>query len=44
MAGATVKDNQELAGRKTVTMSARYARLSTDHKLAVIDRIASVRD
>jgi integrase len=44
MAGARIKDIQELAGHKTVTMSARYAHLSPDHKLAVIDRIASVGD
>jgi hypothetical protein len=41
MAGATIKEIQELAGHKTVTMSARYAHLSPDHKLAVIDRIAA---
>ena len=41
MAGATIKEIQELAGHKTITMSARYAHLSPDHKLSVIDRIAS---
>jgi site-specific recombinase XerD len=41
MAGATIKEIQELAGHKTITMSARYAHLSPDHKLAVIDRIAT---
>jgi|ERR1035437_2748238 hypothetical protein len=41
MAGATIKEIQELAGHKTITMSARYAQLSPDHKLSVIDRIAS---
>jgi integrase len=41
MAGATIKEIQELAGHKTITMSARYAHLSPDHKLAVIDRIAA---
>jgi len=41
MAGATIKESQELAGHKTITMSARYAHLSPDHKLSVIDRIAS---
>jgi integrase len=41
MAGATIKDIQELAGHKTITMSARYSHLSPDHKLSVIDRISS---
>jgi integrase len=41
MAGATIKEIQELAGHKTISMSARYAHLSPDHKLSVIDRISS---
>jgi hypothetical protein len=41
MAGATIKEIQELAGHKTITISARYAHLSPDHKLSVIDRIAA---
>lgn len=41
MAGASIKEIQELAGHKTITMSARYAHLSPDHKLAVIDRISA---
>ena len=41
MAGATIKEIQELAGHKTISMSARYAHLSPDHKLSVIERIAS---
>jgi site-specific recombinase XerC len=41
MAGATIKEIQEVAGHKTITMSARYAHLSPDHKLSVIDRIAA---
>ena len=41
MAGATIKEIQELAGHKTITMSARNAHLSPDHKLSVIDRIAA---
>jgi integrase len=41
MKGATIKEIQELAGHKTITMSARYAHLSPDHKLSVIDRISS---
>jgi hypothetical protein len=40
MKGATIKDIQELAGHKSITISARYAHLSPDHELAVIDRIA----
>ena len=40
MTGATIKEIQELAGHKTITMSARYAHLSPDHKLSVIERIA----
>ena len=39
MAGTTIKEIQELAGHKTITMSARYAHLSPDHKLSVLDRI-----
>ena len=41
MGEVTGKEIQELAGHKTITMSARYAHLSPDHKLAVIDCIAS---
>lgn len=41
MAGATIKEIQELAGHKTITMSARYSHLSPSHKLSVIDRIAT---
>ena len=41
MAGATIKEIQELAGHKTITMSARYAHLSPYHKLSVIERIAA---
>jgi site-specific recombinase XerD len=40
MAGATIKEIQELAGHKTITMSARYAHLSPDHRLSVIERIS----
>ena len=40
MAGATLKEIQELAGHKTITMSARYAHLSPDHKLSVVDRLS----
>jgi site-specific recombinase XerD len=41
MAGATIKEIQELAGHKTITMSARYSHLSPEHRLSVIDRISS---
>jgi site-specific recombinase XerD len=43
MAGAIIKEIQELAGHKAITMSARYAHLSPDHKQSVIDRISSGR-
>jgi integrase len=41
MAGATIKEIQELAGHRTITISARYAHLSPDHKLSVLDRITA---
>ncbi len=41
MAGASIKEIQELAGHKTITMSARYAHLSPDHKLSVVERITA---
>ena len=41
MAGASIKEIQELAGHKTITMSARYSHLSPAHKLSVVDRITS---
>ncbi len=41
MAGAPIKEIQELAGHKTITLSARHAHLSPDHKLSVIDRITT---
>jgi hypothetical protein len=41
MAGASIKKIQELAGHKTITMSARYSHLSPEHRLSVIDQIAS---
>jgi len=40
MASATIKEIQELAGHKTITMSARYSHLSPERRLLVIDRIA----
>ena len=42
MTGASIKDIQELAGHKTVTISARYAHLSPDHKRSVINRLSLV--
>jgi site-specific recombinase XerD len=41
MAGASIKEIQELAGHKTITMSARYSHLSPEHRLSVIDKISS---
>jgi len=40
MAGTTIKEIQEAAGHKTITMSARYSHLSPEHKLSVVERIA----
>jgi hypothetical protein len=42
MAGASIKEIQEVAGRKTITMSARNGHLSPEHRPSVIDRIATV--
>ena len=42
MAGASIKEIQELARHKIITMSARCSHLSPEHRLSVIDRIASV--
>jgi hypothetical protein len=41
-AGASIKEILELAGHKTITMSAHYSHLSPEHRLSVIDRIATV--
>jgi len=41
MAGASIKEIQEAAGHKTITMAARYSHLSPAHKLSVVERIAS---
>jgi integrase len=38
MSGASLKDIQELAGHKAIAMSARYAHLSPDHLMSVVDR------
>lgn len=40
MAGATIKEIQEAAGHKTITMSARYAHLTKQHTQSVVERIA----
>jgi integrase len=40
MTGASIKEIQELAGHKTIAMSARYSHLSPDHRSSVIDRIS----
>jgi hypothetical protein len=39
MAGATIKEIQEAAGHKTITMAARYSHLSPAHTLSVVERI-----
>ena len=40
MAGASIKEIQEAAGHKTITMSARYSHLSPAHNQSVVERIA----
>jgi len=40
MSGASLKEIQELAGHKTIQMSARYAHLNPAHKLVAVERIA----
>jgi integrase len=40
-AGATQRESMEAAGHKSVAMSARYAHLSPEHKLSIVDRIAA---
>lgn len=44
MAGASIKEIQELAGHKTISVSAKYAHLSPDHKLSVIERLSSTSE
>lgn len=39
IAGASIKEIQEAAGHKTITMSARYVHLSPEHKQFVVDRL-----
>jgi integrase len=40
LAGASIKDIQEAAGHKNITMSARYAHLTPEHRLSVVERLA----
>jgi integrase len=40
MAGASIKEIQEAAGHKTITMAARYSHLSPEHRQSVVERIA----
>jgi integrase len=41
MAGGTMKEIQEMGGFKTIVMAARYAHLSPDHRLSIVERISS---
>jgi integrase len=41
MARASIKEIQEAAGHKPITVSARYSHLSPAHRLSVVERIAS---
>jgi site-specific recombinase XerD len=41
MAGASIKEIQEAAGHKSIMMSARYSHLSPEHRLSIVDRIAT---
>jgi integrase len=41
MAGASIKEIQDAAGHKTITMAARYAHLSPEHTGAVVDRLVN---
>lgn len=44
MAGASIKEIQEAAGHKTITMAARYSHLSPQHRLSVVERIVNPTD
>jgi Phage integrase family len=41
MSGASIKEIQEAAGHKTITMAARYSHLSPAHLQSVVERIAT---
>ncbi len=41
MAGASIKEIQEAAGHKTISMAARYSHLSPAHKQSVVERITA---
>lgn len=43
MAGVSIKEIQELAGHKTITMSARYAHLSPERSASASERLVSTR-
>lgn len=40
MARATTKELQEAAGHKTISISAQYSHLSSEHKQSVVERIS----
>ena len=42
MADASIKEIQEAAGHKTITMPARYSHLSLSHKQSAVERIAGI--
>jgi len=44
MTGTSIKESQEAAGHKSITMSARYSHRSPAHKLSVVERIASASE
>jgi site-specific recombinase XerD len=41
MSGASIKEIQEAAGHKTITMTARYSHLSPAHLQSVVERIVT---
>jgi integrase len=41
MAGASIREIQEAAGQKSITMAARYSHLSPQHKGSVVERIVT---
>lgn len=44
MSGVDLKTVQDLAGHKDIRMTARYAHLSPNHKLAAVDRLSAYRN